>query len=220
MTLSELRDKMNSVIGGTNFSLVYDLRDDGFETLILYEKSMSNAPKRPRMRTLKVGSIYKSKFESGWVDEDNPITDDTDEDADDTDMEDNEEVDEKIQTSVDSTEKVKTIGCYPYMYSINGIPCGTIDDGLSLFLEPLTKAGIKIPGISKSTDTRNMNVNVEMLKATIDAKVKIFIAAIFFTFGVILSLIGIFFPPILVGGIIFIIVGVLCLRAKIKASEK
>jgi hypothetical protein len=204
MTLSELRDKMNSVIADTIFSIVYESREDGFELLVLYQKTMSDAPKRPRMRTVQVGSIYKSKYDDGWVGEDDSITDDTDEDID--------EEDDEIQADSDS-KKTITIGNHPYMYKINGIPCGTIEDGLFLFLEPLAKAGLKIPGVSIRTPT-------EMLKESFDKKVRNFAVSTFITIGVIMSLIGIAFPPLLVCGIVFIVVGVLSSRAKTKVTKK
>jgi len=115
----KLRDKIGKAILGTNFSIEYEQREDGFETLRLYEQTFyKNDPTKPHKYSKEVGSILKSKYDDGW----------------------------DVYSDVKDEYKLGKYGCC-YMYKINGRYCETIQDGISLFIEALTRNGIKIKGI-------------------------------------------------------------------------
>ena len=185
--LQILHDSVEVFIKDTKFSIVYDQREsDGFETLRLYEQTFY---KNNPTKPHKYPVEVSYIFKSLY--------------------DDGWEV-------TDEAEEHSSIGIPPYMYKINGFLCGNIGDGLSLFLEPLTKAGLKIPGVSTSTEPSATKVSVEVLKSSTEKTAKTLAVSTFITIGVIMSLIGIAFPPLLVCGIVFIVVGVLSSRAKTK----
>jgi len=111
--LLELSTVISRVANGTQFSVKYERREDGFESLRLYEQTYyKNDPLKPHKSPKEIGYILKSKYDDGW-------------EVESTEVEEN------------------AIGDPPYLYNVNGTLCSGIDWVIHCFTKPLFDAGFK-----------------------------------------------------------------------------